>query len=35
MIEVFTIGDYSEVGKNMTAIKVDDEIIIQNYLNNN
>ncbi|MEK6907044.1 MAG: RNase J family beta-CASP ribonuclease [Nanoarchaeota archaeon] len=28
MIEVFTIGGYSEVGKNMTAIKVDDEIII-------
>ena len=28
MIEVFTIGGYSEVGKNMTAIKIDDEIII-------
>ena len=28
MIEVFAIGGYSEVGKNMTAIKVDDEIII-------
>ena len=28
MIEVIAIGGYSEVGKNMTAIKVDDEIII-------
>ena len=28
MIQVFTIGGYSEVGKNMTAVKVDDEIII-------
>ena len=28
MIRVFTIGGYSEVGKNMTAVKVDDEIII-------
>lgn len=28
MIEIFTIGGYSEVGKNMTAIKVDDEIVI-------
>ncbi|MBL7148328.1 MAG: RNase J family beta-CASP ribonuclease [Nanoarchaeota archaeon] len=27
-MEIFTIGGYSEVGKNMTAIKVDDEIII-------
>ena len=27
-MEVFTIGGYSEVGKNMTAIKVGDEIII-------
>ena len=28
MIEVFAIGGYSEVGKNMTAIKIDDEIVI-------
>ena len=28
MIEVFTIGGYSEIGRNMTAIKIDDEIII-------
>ncbi len=28
MIEVFAVGGYSEVGKNMTAIKVDDEILI-------
>src|SRR3989304_381915 len=28
MIEVFAIGGYSEVGKNMTAIKIDDEILI-------
>ncbi|MEK6835692.1 MAG: RNase J family beta-CASP ribonuclease [Nanoarchaeota archaeon] len=28
MIQVFSIGGYSEVGKNMTAVKVDDEIII-------
>ena len=28
MIEVCTVGGYSEVGKNMTAIKVDEEVII-------
>lgn len=28
MIQVFTIGGYSEIGKNMTAVKIDDEIII-------
>ena len=28
MIEIFSIGGYSEVGKNMTAIKIDNEIII-------
>ncbi|MBW3023238.1 RNase J family beta-CASP ribonuclease [Candidatus Woesearchaeota archaeon] len=28
MIEVCTVGGYSEVGKNMTAIKVDDEVVI-------
>jgi ribonuclease J len=28
MIEICTVGGFSEVGKNMTAIKVDDEVII-------
>jgi len=28
MIEICTIGGYNEVGKNMTAVKVDDEVII-------
>lgn len=28
MIEIKTIGGYNEVGKNMTAVKVDDEVII-------
>ena len=28
MIEIKTIGGYSEVGKNMTALKVDDEVVI-------
>ena len=28
MIEVIPVGGYSEVGKNMTAIKIDDEIFI-------
>ena len=28
MIEIFTIGGYNEVGKNMTALKVDNEIVI-------
>ncbi len=27
-IEIFAIGGYYEVGKNMTAIKIDDEVII-------
>lgn len=27
-IEIFAIGGYYEVGKNMTAIKVDDEIVV-------
>ncbi len=27
-IEIFAIGGYEEVGKNMTAVKVDDEVII-------
>ena len=27
-IEVCTIGGYSETGKNSTAIKIDDEVII-------
>ena len=28
MIEIASIGGYNEVGKNMTAVKVDDEVII-------
>ncbi|MEM4336378.1 MAG: MBL fold metallo-hydrolase, partial [Candidatus Woesearchaeota archaeon] len=28
MVEVCTVGGYSEVGKNMTAIKVEDEVVI-------
>src|SRR3989338_668127 len=28
MIEICTIGGYSEVGKNMTAVKVDEEVVI-------
>ena len=28
MIEICAIGGYNEVGKNMTAIKVDDEVVI-------
>ena len=28
MIEICTVGGYSEVGRNMTAIKVDNEVII-------
>ena len=28
MIEICAVGGYSEVGKNMTAIKVDDEVVI-------
>lgn len=28
MIEVFAVGGYSEVGKNMTAIKIDNEVVI-------
>ncbi|MBS3171883.1 RNase J family beta-CASP ribonuclease [Candidatus Woesearchaeota archaeon] len=28
MIEIAPVGGYSEVGKNMTAIKVDDEVVI-------
>jgi len=28
MIEIRTIGGYGEVGKNMTAVKVDDEVVI-------
>ena len=27
-VEIFTIGGYNEVGKNMTAVKVDDEVVI-------
>ncbi len=28
MIEIFSVGGFNEVGKNMTAIKVDNEIVI-------
>ena len=28
MIEIFTLGGYNEVGKNMTCVKVDDEAVI-------
>lgn len=28
MIEICTVGGYDEVGRNMTAIKVDDEVIV-------
>ena len=28
MIEIACIGGYNEVGKNMTAVKVDDEVVI-------
>ena len=28
MIEVCAIGGYSEIGKNMTAVKIDDEVLI-------
>jgi len=27
-VEIYTVGGYGEVGKNMTAVKVDDEVII-------
>ena len=27
-IEICTVGGYNEVGKNMTAIRVDDEVVI-------
>lgn len=27
-VEIYTIGGYNEVGKNMTAVKVDDEVVI-------
>jgi ribonuclease J len=27
-VEIYTIGGYEEVGKNMTAVKVDDEVVI-------
>tara|TARA_Y100000034_G_C6878405_1_gene402109 strand:+ start:572 stop:1909 length:1338 start_codon:yes stop_codon:yes gene_type:complete len=28
MIEICTVGGYSEIGRNMTAVKVDDEVVI-------
>ncbi len=28
MIEICTVGGFDEVGRNMTAIKVDDEVVI-------
>ncbi len=40
MIEIATVGGYDEVGRNMTAVKVDDEVVIfdigihlENYTN--
>jgi len=27
-IEIFCIGGYTEIGKNMTALKVGDEVVI-------
>ena len=27
-VEIYTVGGYNEVGKNMTAVKVDDEVVI-------
>ena len=28
MIEIWAVGGYSQIGKNMTAVKVDDEVVI-------
>ena len=28
MIEDYTVGGFSEVGRNMAAVKIDDEIVI-------
>ena len=28
MIEICAVGGYSEVGRNMTAIKIDNEVVI-------
>ena len=28
MIQIFTVGGYNEVGKNMTAVKYGDETVI-------
>ena len=28
VVEVIAIGGYEEVGKNMTAVKIDDDVII-------
>lgn len=28
MIEIFAVGGYGEVGRNMTAVKIDDEVVI-------
>ena len=28
MIKIHTIGGYSEVGKNMTAVQIDDDYVI-------
>ena len=28
MVKIYTIGGYSEVGKNMTALEIGDDVII-------
>ena len=28
MIDIYAVGGYTEVGKNCTAIKIDDEVIV-------
>jgi len=28
VVQIFAVGGYSEIGRNMTAIKVDDEVVI-------
>ncbi|GIU69417.1 MAG: hypothetical protein KatS3mg002_0653 [Candidatus Woesearchaeota archaeon] len=31
MIEIMPVGGYREVGRNCTAVKIDDEVIIFRY----